>query len=79
MMIEIGAVGRVIRKTDRYIVGLFEYTLPHKLIVGADDELCLHPVFCEVFSAIKPLPGEHAYAIYPFGSDIDEEEFRELI
>ena len=78
MMIEIGAIGRVTNKTDRYIIGLFEYTVPHKVIASTYDELCLHPVFTEVFHAIKPEPGEETRVVYPYGSDIDGEEFREL-
>ena len=78
MMIEIGAVGRVVRETDRYVIGRFEYSVPHRLLTGANDELCLHPVFCEVFSAIKPSAGEHTRVIYPYGSDIGDDDRRQL-
>ena len=78
MMIEIGAVGRVTGETDRYIVGLFEYACPHRLITSTHDELCLHPVFIEVFVAVKPDPGKGARTVYPYGSDIDEEEYRDI-
>ena len=79
MLIEIGVIGRVIRETDRYIEGRFEYNAPHHLVVSSDDRLCLHPVFSEVFAAKKPEVGPETRAIYPFGTDIDEPEFRELI
>lgn len=78
MMIEIGAIGRVTEVTSRYIEGLFEYIVPHKLITSSNDDLCLHPVFCEIHSAIKPKADEEPRAVYPYGSDIDEEEFRDL-
>lgn len=73
LLIETGIVGRVIGETDRYVIGRFEYTEPHKLVVSTDDKLCLHPVFAEVFHFRKdPL----SKAIYPYGSDPDGEDHR---
>ena len=72
-LIEIGIVGRFIKETDRYIQAEFEYTLHHKLVTGTDDLLCIHPLFAEQYSAKirekKP--------IYPYGSRIDDRDFRD--
>ncbi len=82
-LVEIGCVGRVIeaRSTSRYVVGEFEYTRPAGLPVGAEEELCLHPVFAEAFSCrhstsrLRQLEGDersYARAVYPVGSDPGE-------
>lgn len=72
MLIEIGAVGRVLDDTDRYVRAEFEYTVPHKLVTGTDDMLCFHPLFAEVFSAKirenKP--------VYPYGSRVEDTDYR---
>jgi hypothetical protein len=75
-LLEIGAVGRVVDEgqMDRYIVGEFEYTLPHKLSTSTDDLLCLHPCFCQVFSAIYP--DDDTRVIYPYGSAADGDDHR---
>lgn len=78
LMIEIGAIGRVTGETDRYVQGLFEYTVPHRLLTSSNDDLCLHPVFTEVFHADKPPSGDGAPVVYPYGSDIDGPDNREL-
>ena len=75
MLIEVGVVGRVINRTDRYIEGMFEYTVPHKLVVSTEDTLCLHPAFCQVFSAIYPEKGGRV--VYPYGSDLDGTDYRD--
>jgi hypothetical protein len=73
---EIGAVGRVTKIADRFVEGIFEYTLPHRLITTSEDRLCLHPVFTEVFRAQKT-EGD-ARPVYPFGCNIDTEEYRDV-
>lgn len=76
MLVEMGIVGRVIGETEQYTQGLFEYTLPHRLVVGTSDEMCLHPIF----SAGRAKPetkGSASKPIYPFGSDIDGVEWRD--
>jgi len=74
MMIEIGVFGRVEAEKERYFVGRFEYTEPYRLLTTSDDYLCIHPLFSEVFNAIKP--AENPRMIYPFGTDINETEWR---
>ncbi len=74
MLIEIGAVGRVLDDTGRYIQAEFEYTTSHKLVTSTDDMLCFHPLFTEVFSAKirekKP--------VYPYGSRIEDRDYRSI-
>lgn len=71
MLIEIGAVGRVIGETEHYIKGLFEYTVPHELVTSTDDDLCIHPLFSGVFSSKPGKP------VYPYGSIIDDDDYRD--
>lgn len=78
MLIEIGALGRVFDETDLYVNGLFEYTVPHRLVTSTEDELCFHPVFLKVFSARKPARGETRRTVYPYGTDLDSEDARQL-
>ena len=73
MLIEIGAVGRVVKITERYVQAIFEYTVPHQLVTSTDDDLCLHPLFTEIFSAKTKLKKP----IYPYGSMIDDPDYRE--
>lgn len=82
MLIEIGAVGRVSSETERYVEGVFEYTVPNRLIMGLSDQYCIHPLFSQVFNAIeKGTENKESSglmrAIYPYGSDPDTNEYRE--
>jgi len=72
MLIEIGAVGKVVGETDRYVRAIFEYTELHKLVTSTDDELCLHPLFTEIFSAKTRLKK----AVYPYGSSASDDDYR---
>jgi serine/threonine protein kinase/DNA-binding SARP family transcriptional activator len=73
MLLEIGCLGRVLGSTDRYVEGEFDYTLPTPLYPGTDDQLCLHPLFSEVFQARRePAETEESPAlVYPYGADPD--------
>lgn len=75
MLIEIGAMGRVIRgkETDLYIKGNFEYTVAHELTISHDDQLCIHPLFSGIFSNgnRKDRP------VYPYGAVLDDEDYRD--
>jgi len=74
MLIEIGAIGRVLDDTGKYIQGQFEYTVPYKLVTSTDDMLCIHPLFSEIYNAKirdrKP--------VYPYGSRIEDRDFRDM-
>jgi len=74
MLLEIGALGRVIpgKESDLYIKGSFEYTVAHELVLSQDDELCIHPLFSGIFhSGTKDRP------VYPYGSVLDDEDYRD--
>ncbi|MBI5234515.1 MAG: hypothetical protein HY880_09190 [Deltaproteobacteria bacterium] len=73
LLTEMGIVGKVIVETDRYFVGKFEYTEPHKLVVSDDDILCLHPVFAEVFSFKR---SGTIKTVYPYGCDPETPDHR---
>jgi hypothetical protein len=75
MLIEIGALGRVIpgKEKDVYIKGNFEYTVAHELTISHDDQLCIHPLFSGIFgnSLRKDRP------VYPYGSALEDEDYRD--
>jgi hypothetical protein len=74
MLLEIGAIGRVIpgKDTDLYIKGNFEYTVAHELVLSQDDELCVHPLFSGIFHG----SGKQERPVYPYGSVLDDEDYR---
>lgn len=72
VLFEIGAIGIVTSYGDRYINGLFEYTAEHRLVSSSYDEFCLHPLFTEVFGAVK----KNQKPVYPFGTDVNEPDWR---
>ena len=75
MLLEIGAVGRVIPGAERdvYIKGNFEYTVSHQLSIGQDDELCVHPLF----SGIYNISSRKERPVYPYGCALDDEDYRD--
>lgn len=75
MLLEIGAIGRVMpdnKKSDVYIKGNFEYTVEHELILSQEDELCIHPLFSGIFGGTK-----NEKPVYPYGSVLDDEDYRD--
>jgi hypothetical protein len=75
MLVEIGAIGRVFSKSERYIKGRFEYTSPYKLGISSADTLCLHPVFAGVFQAQISDP---RVAVMPYGASMDDADYRDF-
>jgi len=75
MLVEIGAVGKVIPGSDKdlYIKGNFEYTISHQLSISQDDELCVHPLFSGIFQG----GGKPERPVYPYGSNFDDEDYRD--
>jgi len=75
MLLEIGAVGRVIPGNDKdfYIKGSFEYTISHQLSISQDDELCVHPLFSGIFQG----SGTQERPVYPYGSNFNDEDYRD--
>lgn len=78
MLIEIGAIGKIIEEKERYYIGEFEYNVPHRLVVSTDDEFCLHPLFASMFSFKRPKNRNMSRTIYPYGTDIETEDRREF-
>jgi hypothetical protein len=75
MLLEIGAIGRVIpgKETDLYIKGSFEYTVSHQLVLSQDDELCIHPLYSGIYNGA----GRQERPVYPYGSVLDDDDYRE--
>jgi hypothetical protein len=78
MLVEIGAVGRVLSESEKYKIGLFEYNAPLKLIISTDDELCLHPIFASVFNCRLPKNNVVRRPIMPYGSELETPDEREF-
>lgn len=76
MLVELGAIGRVVSITSRYIQGVFEYTEPYKLALSADDELCLHPIFAGSCGCTDCRDRACQRTVYPYGCDADLPEWR---
>lgn len=49
MLLEIGAVGKLDQPDSIYTRGRFEYTMTSRLAVGAEERLCVHPLFSRIF------------------------------
>ncbi len=74
MLIDIGAVGCVTGETDIYIKGKFKYTVGHDLTINYQDKLCLHPLFSGIYST----NGKTEHPVYPDGSGIDDQDYRNI-
>jgi len=72
MLLEIGAVGRYISETNVYYKAVFEYIVPHELVTSVDDTYCLHPIFSGIYSH-----GKNSKPVYPYGSELDDEDYRD--
>lgn len=70
MLVEIGCLGRLIDRTDRYDVAEFEYTVSVRLTMGDDDIMCVHPLFSGVYQS-RTDPETDVRVVYPVGSDPD--------
>jgi hypothetical protein len=62
MLIEIGAIGRVVDRSGRYVRGQFQYNYDGPLVVASHDMLCVHPLFRAVFHS-DPQPSR----VWPIG------------
>ncbi len=68
MLLEIGCIGRLIDQTERYDIAEFEYTIPHRLAVGDDDIMCVHPLFSGVYQSMRS-EGDGTRSVYPYGTN----------
>lgn len=64
LLIEIGAIGRVTRMTQRYAEGLFEYMLPQRLTATPSDRYCVHPAFTAIFGVRRAKGGVPVYTYW---------------
>ncbi len=74
MLIEIGCLGIVIKESEKYIEGVFEYTMPDTLNPSTEDLLCLHPMFCGCIMPNK----DYERVVYPYGAELDLDDYRDL-
>lgn len=68
MLVEIGALGRLIDTHDRYIEAEFEYTNANRLGIAADESMVLHPLFAGVFGSHEARERHQVRRlVYPYG------------
>jgi hypothetical protein len=77
MLVAIGAIGKCVAETERYVEGEFEYTASDKLSISVQDELCLHPMFMRVFDGLHQRR-EKGPVVLPRGSRTIDKDWREL-
>ena len=65
LLIEIGAVGKVESSDHNYTYGRFEYSMPGQLPLGAQDTMCVHPLFSRV---CESRTSAHDQPILPFAA-----------
>lgn len=68
MLLEIGAIGKLDKPDSIYIRGRFEYTMTSRLAVGAEEKMCVHPLFSRIFEC-RPTDGLNA-PILPWAADL---------
>lgn len=66
MLIEIGAIGRVVGDSGRYVLGQFQYNYDGPLAVSSKAMLCIHPAFRVIF---PHEPGEPVSRVWPVGTE----------
>lgn len=75
MLIETAVVGRVIQSPNElYTQANFEYTAANRLVTSTEDDLCLHPIFAEVYHFKRDTSSK---PVYPFGTDPYSPDYRE--
>ena len=68
MLIDIGAIGKVVDKKPNYNIAQFQYNLNRQLSVHSKDKLCIHPMYRSMY------PGQDHGSqtnIYPIGVETD--------
>lgn len=69
---EIGAIGRVVDDTEKYVEGVFEYMVPSRLVYADRDRFCIHPVFSEICHVDVEFEG--AKPVYTYWSGITDSD-----
>ena len=76
MLVAIGAIGKCLAQTERYVEGEFEYTAPDQLSISVQDEMCLRPLSMRVFDGLHRR--QQGPVVLPGGSRITDKDYREL-
>lgn len=69
MLVDVGAIGKVIDNKGKYITGQFQYNYDSHLSIADNDLLCVHPIFRVMF---PHGPQETLSTVYPVGLDADQ-------
>ena len=69
MLIEVGAIGRVLSVDRIYATADFEYRNPSRMYIAEQDVLCVHPIFTEKFRTEYVSDAGRYKPILPIGSD----------
>ncbi|XWN29989.1 MAG: hypothetical protein ROR55_21205 [Devosia sp.] len=79
MLTELGVIGRFIDRTDRFVVAMYEYSEPFRLLFNEDDLLCIHPCFTEAYRVLdrSNLPDDYL-PVYPYGANPSDRDRREF-
>ena len=64
MLFDIGALGKVVDISDKYIHGQYQYNYDAPLVASDGDKLCIHPVFRLMF---PDKPGVPYSRVWPVG------------
>ena len=79
MLTEVGAIGRLIKRTNRFIVAQFEYSEPARLLFNDTDELCIHPCFTRTTHVMGANPSPENYMpVYPLGAQLNDPDRRNI-
>ena len=78
MLLEIGALGKVIDKGNGYVIGLFEYRCPLRLTTSQSDLFCIHPLFLQLGNVSRPRAENDIRLVYPFGTNVGAEDLANL-
>lgn len=49
MLVDVGAIGKVVGMSGRYVLGQFQYNHDAPLVITSQDKLCVHPLFWAAF------------------------------
>jgi hypothetical protein len=70
LLMEIGAVGRVLEINEGIVHAEFDYAYPGRLIAREGDKLCIHPIFSTRYESRSPWGV--ACLVVPVGSEVLE-------
>lgn len=71
MLVDIGAIGKVVDKKGKYTIGQFQYNYDSHLSISENDMLCVHPIFRVMF---PHGPQGSLSTIYPAGLGAEKKQ-----